>query len=150
MKKLNLFDSFRALVIVSGLLILPTKANIIESKNLSETVNIASIDNNRDRNNSAEEFKKIIGIVGLTCGSSIVAYQLFKNNKSSTGKLWHNRSSNALLLNRVSPKLRQKLISLVHDRQTANRLLMGTMSNHSNRSPNWLAEKVIYDLERDR
>ncbi|WP_319418894.1 hypothetical protein [Pleurocapsa sp. FMAR1] len=57
-----------------------------------------------------------------------------------------NIKRKSLLFFTLSP---QKLLRLVHNKQTANRLLRGTMLGHADR-PNWLAEKVIYDLERDR
>jgi hypothetical protein len=62
-----------------------------------------------------------------------------------------NSQKNNLRIDAIDSKLRQKLLRLVHnDRSTANRLIAGASINHPNRSVNWLAEKVIYDLERDR
>ena len=58
--------------------------------------------------------------------------------------------SNKALIDRVSPKLRRQLLRLVNDPKTANRLLMGIYKNNSHRSPNWIAEKAIYDLRRGR
>ncbi|MEN9519191.1 MAG: hypothetical protein RLZZ381_1779, partial [Cyanobacteriota bacterium] len=71
-------------------------------------------------------------------------------DKASVTKSLADGKTNTLLIDRLSPKLRKKLLQLIHNRETANRLLTGTMLNHAGRSPNWLAEKVIYDLERDR
>ena len=40
---------------------------------------------------------------------------------------------------------------LLHDdRETANRLLSQAKLKHPNKSVDWYADKVIYDLERDR
>lgn len=63
----------------------------------------------------------------------------------------YDRQNNTLWIDRSDPKLRKKLLRLVHnDRSTANRLIAGANISHPDRSVDWLAEKVIYDLERDR
>jgi hypothetical protein len=47
--------------------------------------------------------------------------------------------------------LQRQLLSLLHnDAQAAERLIRQTQVNHPNRSIDWCAEKVIYDLQRDR
>lgn len=106
---------------------------------------------NGNINKPTEDFKKIVGITGLAIGTGVIAWHLTRADKPSpiNSILTINKDSR-LLLDRVSPKLRQQLLRLVHNRQTANRLLSGTLTSHPNRSPNWLAEKVIYDLQRDR
>lgn len=54
-------------------------------------------------------------------------------------------------VDRASPKLRKKLLILLHnDSETANRLLAYTQQTNPQKSVNWAMEKVIYDLERDR
>lgn len=51
----------------------------------------------------------------------------------------------------VSRKLRQRLMLLLHeDRDAANRLLSRVKLNNPHRSVDWCADKVIYDLKRDR
>ncbi|MGF1542695.1 MAG: hypothetical protein ACFCU5_20015 [Pleurocapsa sp.] len=152
MKKLTRFSAFFTMVIASGLLNLSTTAASVRQEKSSDiNYEIASISNFGDpNNNSTNDLNKIIGITGLAAGTAVIAYQLLRRNKSASSNFWHDRNNDALLLDRVSPKLRQKLLRLVHNKQTANRLLMGTMFSHSHRSPNWLADKVIYDLERDR
>lgn len=97
-----------------------------------------------------DNFKTIVGITGLAIGTGTIAYHVTKAYKPSLVNLPAIDSNNTSLLARISPKLRQELLRLVHDRQTADRLLSGTSTSHPNRSPNWLAEKVIYDLKRDR
>lgn len=97
-----------------------------------------------------DDFKTIVGITGLAIGTGAIAYHLTKAYKPSLVNLPAIASNNTSLLARISPKLRQELLRLVHDRNTANRLLSGTSTSHPSRSPDWLAEKVIYDLKRDR
>ena len=143
--------------IASSLIALPIRANednlVNKSKN-TELVLSQNFNNYTDRltySEPTEDFKKIVGITGLAIGTGVIAWHLTRADKPSpiNSILTINKDSR-LLLDRVSPKLRQQLLRLVHNRQTANRLLSGTLTSHPNRSPNWLAEKVIYDLQRDR
>ncbi len=54
-------------------------------------------------------------------------------------------------LDRVSRPLRQKLVRSLHDDQaTARRLFTQAQFKYPGKTPDWYAEKVIYDLERDR
>ena len=98
-----------------------------------------------------DDFQQILGIMGLTMGIGAIAWQLRRAYKPSFANSFAKTSQHHVsLLARVNPKLRRELLRLVNNQQTANRLLSGTLSRHPNRSPNWLAEKVIYDLKRDR
>ncbi len=100
---------------------------------------------------STDSFKNVIGLTGLAIGTGIVGYRLTKTDKPSLANSFSTRSDRSSgLLDRVKPKLRRELLRLVHNRDTASRLLSGTLSSHPNRNPNWLAEKVIYDLKRGR
>ncbi len=95
--------------------------------------------------------KNLIGITGLGIGTGIIAWQIARDPKKSPIKyLGDSNKENKSLLEQVSPKLRRELLRLVHDQKTVNRLLYGTKNSHPSREPNWLAEKVIYDLKRDR
>ncbi|MEX0271416.1 hypothetical protein AB3R30_19950 [Leptolyngbyaceae cyanobacterium UHCC 1019] len=54
-------------------------------------------------------------------------------------------------LNRASRSLQRQLLLLLHeDQAAAQRLFTQASLRHPGESPNWYAEKVIYDLERDR
>lgn len=46
--------------------------------------------------------------------------------------------------------LKKKLLTLVQSPETAKRLFLSTQNKYPERSANWLLEKTIYDLERDR
>ncbi|MDJ0634578.1 MAG: hypothetical protein QNJ34_15425 [Xenococcaceae cyanobacterium MO_188.B29] len=145
--------------IVSSLMALPVRANednlVNESNDLELTLSQNfSYRDYRDRSRYPEptdDFKKIVGITGLAVGTGVIAWHLNRAYKPSLVNSVPTISNhNASLLDRVSPKLRRELLRLVHNQQTANRLLSGTLTSHPGRSPNWLAEKVIYDLKRDR
>ena len=107
-----------------------------------------------DRTNDTEPtdgLKNIIGLTGLAIGTGVVGYHLTRTYKPSLANSLPTKSDrHTALLDRVSPKLRRELLRLVHNKATASRLLSGTLSSHPNRNPNWLAEKVIYDLKRGR
>jgi hypothetical protein len=170
MQKSILFPAFLTAAIATGLFATPTKATPSQEKRVSvadaaeiyqpdeRTTNLAATSNLADRtwldtaseNSSTDNLNKIIGITGLSLGAGFIAYRLNRTNKPSLTNSFPYGNTNTLLLDRLSPKLRKKLLQLIHNRETANRLLTGTMLNHADRSPNWLAEKVIYDLERDR
>ncbi len=162
MKKIVSYTAFLITLVAGSLLATPAKANTIKLEKLAQldrnSPELALISSPGDRNsfdaannfNSADNFNKIIGITGLGLGTGAIAYRLSRAGKPSLANSSFDSNNNSLLLDRVSPKLRQKLLRLVHNKQTANRLLRGTMLGHADRPPNWLAEKVIYDLERDR
>ena len=113
---------------------------------------------NRDRtwlntareNSPTDDLNRIIGLTGLGVGTGFIAYRLYRTYQPASNNSLSYGNANTLLLDRLSPKLRKTLLQLVHNRETANRLLTGTMLSHADRPPNWLAEKVIYDLKRDR
>jgi hypothetical protein len=89
---------------------------------------------------------KTIGVTALGVGATSLIWYANKANKPSLPT-----SGSELFIDRVSPKLRKRLLTLVHnDRQIANRLLAGARISHPDRSIDWLADKVVYNLERDR
>ena len=88
-----------------------------------------------------------IGLVGA--GAAGLMWGINKGNKSLGTNV--NSANYASWIDRVSPPLRKKLLKLLYnDRRTANRLIAGASTTNPGRSVNWLAEKVIYELERDR
>ena len=107
-----------------------------------------------DRPNNIEptdNVKTIVGVTGLAVGTGIIGWHLTRAYKpTSLNSVPATPNNDSSLLARVSPKLRRELLRLVPNQQTANRLLSGTLISHSDRSLNWVAEKVIYDLKRDR
>lgn len=143
--------------IVSSLIALPARANeddLVKRSDNNELIlsqNFGGYGNRSRYPEPTDDFKKIVGITGLAVGTGVIAWHLNRAYKPSLVNSVPTISSHdASLLDRVSPKLRRELLRLVHNRQTANRLLSGTLTSHPGRSANWLAEKVIYDLKRDR
>ena len=59
--------------------------------------------------------------------------------------------SQGVSFNRANRSLQRQLLLLLHDDQAiAQRLFRQASLRHPGETPNWYAEKVIYDLERDR
>ena len=73
-------------------------------------------------------------------------------NPSFTGRSkLQNQESTTLNVDQISHKVRAKLLTLLHsDRKTANRLLTQAKLKYPNKTTDWCADKVIYDLVRDR
>jgi hypothetical protein len=141
--------------IVSGLVALPAQKNANDVAGLTTNAElILSQTNYSDRlsnNEPTDDWKNIVGLTGLAMGTGVVGYHLSRVHKPSLASSLSTKSnSSSSLLTRISPKLRRELLRLVHNQQTANRLLSGTLNSHPGRSANWVAEKVIYDLKRDR
>lgn len=168
MKNFVSLVTFLITITAGGLLAISAEAKSIETVSTSlaeqsqinnETATLASISQLGDRNsgnvpekNSSADnsLNQIIGVTGLAIGTGVIGYHLSRSNRPSLVNSLPYSNTETFLLERVSPKLRQKLLRLVNNKQTVNRLLTGTRLRHGERSPNWLAEKVIYDLERDR
>ena len=129
-----------------------TDAELILSQNFSDSVlQNVSLEDRLNNTETTDNFNKIIGLTGLAIGTGVIGYHLTRAYKPSlVNSIPAINNQSASILDRVSPKLRRELLRLVHNRQTASRLLSGTLTSHPGRSPNWLAEKVIYDLKRDR
>ena len=141
--------------IAMGLISLPAAANetglVNELSNWNQNYENFDFRERRNRREPGNNIKNIVGITGLGIGTGVIAWHLVGANKTSLAKsLGETNNKNRSLLNQVNPKLRRELLRLVNNSQTVNRLLSGTLARHPDRSPNWLAEKVIYDLKRDR
>ena len=139
--------------IAGSLAALPTEAmgeRSIASSTETELILSQNFDRTYD-NEPSDDLKNIIGLTGLAIGTGVVGYHLTRAYKPSlVNSLPTVNNTSSSLLDRVSPKLRKELLRLVHNKAVASRLLSGTLSSHPGRSPNWVAEKVIYDLKRDR
>ena len=139
--------------LVSSIVALPVRANeddLVKSTNAELILSQMNYDSGSNNNEPSDNFKNIVGLTGLAVGTGIIGYHVSKAYKPSFAALPNVNNSSSDLLTRVSPKLRRELLRLVHNQQTANRLMKGTFINHPGRSANWVAEKVIYDLKRDR
>ena len=107
---------------------------------------------NAARNQARENLTKTLIILGLISGVGSLGWYLSRRSSVTNHSFipGEKKNSDKALIDRVSPRLRRKLLRLVNDRKTVNRLLMGIQKKNSDRSPNWLAEKAIYDLQRGR
>lgn len=109
----------------------------------------ANVLRGEDTNRQAN-LTRILILAGLISGVGILGWQLSRQSRSGRIMPAKGKASNKALIDRVSPKLRRQLLRLINDPKTANRLLMGIQKDHYDRDPDWLAEKVIYDLRRGR
>ena len=146
----TIFKTLIGIGVATSCIALPVRANESSLENVREELFLSQNFSDRDRG-ATDNFKNTVGIVGLAVGTSVIGWHLTRAYKPSTVNSLPIRNNNStFLLDRISPKLRRELLRLVHNRQTASRLLSGTLNSHPSRSPNWAAEKVIYDLKRGR
>lgn len=90
--------------------------------------------------------KAIAAVAILGTGAAVIAASAKRG-----GYLPHFIGGASHQAKQADPQLQRKLLKLLHnDRNTANRLLAQIQQTHPDRSANWVIEKVIYDLERDR
>jgi len=116
-------------------------------------------------NNTPAVIEKVGGagiLLGLAAGGSAVGAILYTRKAqnsikpSSTPSYSDLRTSpnskeNIIRIDQASRKLQKKLLTVLHgDREAANRLLSQAKMKNPNRSTDWCAEKVIYDLGRDQ
>jgi hypothetical protein len=136
--------------IASSLFLLPLlSTQRVEQNNRNVASVIEAQTNPFAEKDSVDEAEKLLGLTLLGAGAAGIIWGVSRKNKQSLPN--SNHLDNALSIDKANPQLRQKLLRLMHnDRAGANRLLTGAKLNNPNRSINWLAEKVIYDLERDR
>ena len=108
---------------------------------------------------NAEPFDLNPGAVAIAVGGSValclgVKAIADRNRSPSARRAAANSSpqpSQGVNLNRASRSLQRQLLLLLHDdRAVAQRLFTQASLRHPGETPNWYAEKVIYDLERDR
>ena len=146
--------------IAGSLATLPVKASndLVKSSTNSE-LTLSQINESNyqfrqsDRPNNLESwdnFQNVVGLTGLAIGTGVIGYYVTRAYNPSLANSIPTVNGTGSLLDRINPKLRKELLRLVHNKATASRLLTGTLTSHPGRSPNWVAEKVIYDLKRDR
>ena len=76
----------------------------------------------------------------------VIVTILLNQNRYETDSNWKKSDS----INKTKYRLQKKLLSLVKSPETAKRLFLNIQTKYPERSANWLLEKIIYDLERDR
>ena len=122
--------------IASGLISLParasednlvgktTKGELILSQNFDYSDYQVSRRHASNNTEPANNFKNIVGLTGLAIGTGVIGWQITRAYKPSLVNSIPANNNSASILDRVSPKLRRELLRLVHNRQTANRLLL--------------------------
>lgn len=119
-----------------------TIASVSSSQFVADTAMAASL--NRSSQNQVD-FGTMLGIAAVGAGTAGLIWSQTKSNVKFSPS-----SQDRSLQVEPNPQLQKKLLRLLHnDKATANRLLAGARITHPDKSANWLAEKVIYDLERD-
>ena len=157
MNKIIYTTAFSCGILASGLSATPVFAQQPEIKLIEKSAIAQSSQpaiTNPAREQAQENLTKTLIILGLILGMGSLGWYLTSRSatplasfQANQGK---NNSSKKALLDRVSPRLRRKLLRLVNDPKTANRLLLGIYKHNRDRSANWIAEKAIYDLQRGR
>ncbi|MGD1911622.1 MAG: hypothetical protein ACFB2X_12395 [Rivularia sp. (in: cyanobacteria)] len=99
--------------------------------------------------NQIGENGKTLVLVLAGVGTAGIILSLNRQNKPLSTRQANLQEN--ISIEQANPRLRQQLLRLVGgSRQTANRLVAGVKQSHPEKSINWVLEKVIYDLERDR
>ncbi|MEM1393232.1 MAG: hypothetical protein AAF316_03980 [Cyanobacteria bacterium P01_A01_bin.80] len=92
---------------------------------------------------------KTLVLAAIGVGAAGVIWGLKRQNKRLSPQSLNRKDD--ISIEQANPRLRKELLRLVGgDRRTANRLIAGIKHSHPGKSINWVVEKVIYDLERDR
>lgn len=107
---------------------------------------------------STDAAQMIAGLAIVGAGAGVIAYSAKRGYSPQSAGQSAGYSANNSANRSTSPqsgqansRLQKKLLRLLHnDQNAANRLLTHVQQTHPARSPNWVIEKVIYDLERDR
>ncbi|MEL6494344.1 MAG: hypothetical protein AAFQ41_04370 [Cyanobacteria bacterium J06623_7] len=143
------------LTIYSGYQLNPAIARGREGGEPPSSILLANANDSSNPNNYAEstDLTRILVLIVLISVFGFTGWHL--SRQSYSGRDRNSRPGLAKTnrrapIDRVSPKLRRQLLRLINDPKTANRLLMGVQKHHADRDPDWLAEKVIYDLRRGR
>ncbi len=103
---------------------------------------------------STHAAQTIAGLAIIGAGAGVIAYSAKRAYLPQSASQSANQSSGqsaSQSSGQVNSRLQKKLLRQLHnDRNAAHRLLTHVQQTHPDRSPNWVIEKVIYDLERDR
>ena len=123
--------------------------NISNVSDMSEPILLSNGLPNVNRDNR-DNIDKILILAGLVSTTSLIGWQLRQRSSVKYSNYDLGKTSKKALIDRVNPKLRRQLLRLINDPKTANRLLVGIYEQNRDRDPDWIAEKVIYDLRRGR
>ncbi|RUR83476.1 hypothetical protein ACF3DV_15165 [Chlorogloeopsis fritschii PCC 9212] len=113
---------------------------------------VASSVNNELNESEEQGSNSTLMLVALVAGGIATGVMLSKKgNRRQNNFSFGEQQTSTIRLEQASRKLQRKLINLLHDdRDAATRLLNQAKQKNPNKTIDWYAEKVIYDLERDR
>jgi hypothetical protein len=137
------------------LLVATTAASLLTtafSLNTPINTNLVRVNSSSMTSRETEQASQIGMILSAAAvsGLAIGILQAKKGSNQGIGTI-SLPNQNVLNINQVNGKLRGQLLTLLHkDVEAANRLLTQAKFKYPNRTTNWYAEKVIYDLTRDR
>ena len=153
MNKSIFITAFICTNLTGGFLPTPTLAQnsemrVVKTKAIAQNLETTT---NTARTKTQADVTKTLIILGLILGMGTLGWYLFRRSVAGSSFVTGgNNNSNTSILDRVNPRLKRKLLRLINDPKTANRLLVGIHKHNRDRSANWLAEKAIYDLQRGR
>ena len=130
-----------------------TKATTVKSP--SENL-FSSLDTEVSQPEEKEEYTKITRlqpspdfdatqVILMLLGIVFITVILQKNHHGTDSK-----STECGFTNQTNSRLHKKLLTSVQSPEIAKRLFLNTQYKYPERSVNWLLEKTIFDLERDR
>lgn len=105
----------------------------------------------------SEEVQKVNGAAVLaiaalgSAGIGVALTAVHERSRPANKRTSNRRFSAPTNAPKASSKLQRKLLRLLHeDQRVADRLMTQSALKYPGKSSDWYAEKVIYDLERDR
>ncbi|MGB6298448.1 MAG: hypothetical protein WBF90_20005 [Rivularia sp. (in: cyanobacteria)] len=84
-------------------------------------------------------------VILMLLGIAVVTVLLQQNSNEND-----SNSADSDSYNQANSRLQKKLLILAQSPETAKRLFLSTQTKYPERSANWLLEKIIYDLERNK
>jgi hypothetical protein len=131
---------------------LPIAAQTVTRVEQSNDVLTAQLYRPNPRNEEGINPNLMLALAGLAGGAAAIALAAKNNGHfKSPAKSRPIAVGGSIRVEQASRQLQKRLMSLLHDeRDTANRLLAQAQRKNPNQSVDWYAEKVIYDLKRDR
>lgn len=134
--------------------VLPNETSnvVADSANANPAVLVASSSNAPSNAPGEAENAGGVGIpLAIAAAGGVAAAVILGTRKANNPFKSFQGKGSTIQIDQASPKLQKQLLRLLHnDRDTASRLLAQIKLHNPNQSVNWAAEKVIYDLERDR
>ncbi|MBV6622883.1 MAG: hypothetical protein KI793_08020 [Rivularia sp. (in: Bacteria)] len=121
----------------------------VQNNNQFQPVVFTADVSSENLSNQIAQNTTILGLAAIGAGTAGLLWSLNRQNSTLSPQSAYKQTKNSI--EQANPRLRKELLRLVGgDSRTANRLVAGIKQSHPGKSINWVVEKVIYDLERDR